>query len=232
MNVTIYGDSILKGVRLENGRYVLDRSWEKRLAETFPFSICNRSHFGCTIEKAMPKLRRESEQPGNADEHVLLEFGGNDCDYDWTAISENPMAHHHCKTPPEQFTADYREAIRLVRESGRTPVALTLPPIHSERYLSFLCRDGLSRINILQWLRDVEAIAGWQETYSDLVRQLAREEQTDLIDLRQAFPRESGELESYLCMDGIHPSRAGQELIYHIFAERAKQWCDACSCTG
>ena len=227
MNVTIYGDSILKGVRLENGRYVLDRSWERRLAEAFPFSICNRSHFGCTIEKALPKLRRDSAQPGTADEHVLLEFGGNDCDYDWAAIAEDPTAQHHCKTPPEQFTADYREAIRLVRESGRTPVALTLPPIHSERYLSFLCRDGLSRSKIMQWLRDVEAIAGWQETYSDLVRQLAREEQADLIDLRRAFPRDRAQLESLLCLDGIHPSYAGQELIYRIFTERAEHWRDA-----
>lgn len=223
VNITVYGDSILKGVLFENGRYVLNRSWEQLLAETYGLTVRNRSHFGCTIEKALPALRRDSETPGSAQERVLLEFGGNDCDYDWAAIAEEPEGRHRCKTPPEQFAADYREAIRLVREGGRIPVAMTLPPIHSERYLSFLCRGGLSRANILRWLRDVEAIARWQAIYSDLVFQLSREEQTELIDLRSAFPREREALEHCLCDDGIHPSRLGQELIFGALRERAAQ---------
>ena len=32
MNITLYGDSILKGVLLEEGKYKMNRSWEQRLA--------------------------------------------------------------------------------------------------------------------------------------------------------------------------------------------------------
>ena len=220
MTVTIYGDSILKGVLFENGGYVLDRSWERALSERFHLSIENRSRFGSTIEKALPRLRRESAEPASG-EPVLLEFGGNDCDYDWAAIASDPQGVHRCKTPPERFAADYREAIGLLRAGGRRPVALTLPPIHSERYLRFLCRRGLSRERILAWLGDVEAISRWQKTYSELVRQLAREEQAELIDLRAAFPSDSAALERCLCDDGIHPSRAGQALIYETLCRRA-----------
>ena len=93
---------------------------------------------------------------------MLLEFGGNDCDFDWAAIAADPEGSYVSKTPPETFESCYRRAIRLVEESGREPIVLTLPPIHSERYLDFICRDGLKKENILRWLGDVDAIYRWQ----------------------------------------------------------------------
>jgi len=212
MKVTVYGDSILKGVLFLDGKYTVDHRWERELAETLRLNVDNRSRFGNTIQKLLPVLRRDGAAEGEGG-YALLEFGGNDCDYDWKAISAEPTGRYRCKTPPEQFLTLYREAIALLRGHGKTPVVLTLPPIHSERYLDFICRAGLSRENILHWLGDVEAISRWQETYSSLVRQVAREEQTALVDLRAAFPREPRALEELLCDDGIHPSRAGQRLI-------------------
>ncbi len=108
----------------------------------------------------------------------------------------------------------YRRAIRLLRESGRKVVLTTLPPINSELYLRFLCRDGLSRENIVRWLGDVEHIYRWQESYSGMVEQLAREERVPLIDLRGAFLRDNRRPEALLCADGIHPSMQGQGLIF------------------
>ena len=214
MNVTVYGDSILKGVVLENGKYVVNRSWEQGLSERFGIKIRNRSRFGCTISKAMAAIRRDCETPCEEDEYAVLEFGGNDCDYDWAAIAAEPDRKYDCKTPPEQFLACYREAIALLRAGGRRPVVLTLPPIHSERYLRFICRGGLSRRDIVHWLGDVEAISRWQAMYSAMAEEIAREERTKLIDLRTDFPRDAAALERFLCADGIHPSRAGQGLIY------------------
>lgn len=213
MNVTVFGDSILKGVLLLDGKYVVNHEWEERVEQQLGVPIRNRSRFGCTIRKALPFIRKDCEAGGTADEYVVLEFGGNDCDYQWAEISAEPDGSFDCKTPPALFTQLYREAIRQVRESGRTPVAMTLPPIHSERYLHFICRHGLSENNILHWLGDVEAISRWQERYSAMVRELAGEEHVKLIDLREAFPRDQKQLGNYLCEDGIHPSRAGQELI-------------------
>ena len=215
VTVTVYGDSILKGVLYENGKYRMNRKWEQRLSEELDLTIRNCSHFGSTIQKIMPALRQNSEEHSEQGGLVLLEFGGNDCDYDWAAIAEDPGGRHCCKTPPELFTACYREAVSLIRSSGRVPLALSLPPILSERYLDFVCRRGISRQNILHWLGDVGAIGRRQRTYSELVSQVAREEQVALIDIRSAFPENREELECCLCADGIHPSAAGQELIYH-----------------
>ncbi len=213
MAITVYGDSILKGILLENGRYVINRRWEERYVREYGVSVTNRSRFGCTIEKAMAVIRRDCLRPCEPGDVAVLEFGGNDCDYNWEKVAAAPEREHSCNTPPAQFASRYRETVRLVRESGREPIVLTLPPIHSERYLRFICRNGISRESILSWLGDVESIFHWQETYSHLAEQVAREEGVRLIDLRRPFLRRK-DWEGLLCADGIHPSQEGQRLIY------------------
>ena len=219
MNVTVYGDSILRGVRFQEGRYVIDHSWEDRLAEAFGLRITNRSRFGNTIRKALPRIERDSETACGDEDYALLELGGNDCDYDWAAVADAPDEPHECKTPPETFRTYYRRAIRLLRESGRKVVLATLPPINSELYLRFLCRDGLNRENIVHWLGDVEHIYRWQESYSGLVDGIGREEKTPVIDLRGAFLRDNRRPDALLCADGIHPSMLGQGLIFDTLAD-------------
>ncbi len=214
MKVTVYGDSILKGVLLEGGRYVVNRDWERRLGEMFHLTIRNCARFGCTILKILPMIRRDSSAPAPEEEIAVLEMGGNDCDFDWAAISRDPDDHYECKTPPREFLRRYREAVELIRQSGRIPVLMTLPPVHSQRYLRYICRDGLSMQNILSWLGNVELISRWQSRYSQMVEQVAREMNVKLIDLRRAFPKDARALEPLLCEDGIHPSRLGQELIF------------------
>ena len=214
MKVTVYGDSILKGVLLDDGKYVVNHTWETQLSEMFHLTIRNCARFGCTIQKILPLIRRDSQQKSVENEFAVLELGGNDCDYNWPEISQAPYQNHECKTPPEVFLTRYREAIRLIRDSARIPVLMTLPPVHSERYLNFICRNGLSRNNILTWLGDVNTIYRWQNRYSEMIEQVAKEEKTQLIDLRKAFPNDALSLESLLCIDGIHPSRTGQKLIF------------------
>ena len=103
MNVTIYGDSILKGILLEDGRYTINREWEKRFTESHDITLKNRSRFGCTIRKALGLIRKDSEKAYGSSEYALLEFGGNDCDYDWASIADDPAGEYDCNTPPESF---------------------------------------------------------------------------------------------------------------------------------
>lgn len=214
MKVTVYGDSILKGVLLEGGKYVVNRDWERQLGEMFHLTIRNCARFGGTIMKMLPLIRRDSGAAAPEEEIVVLELGGNDCDFDWAAISREPDEHYECKTPPREFLRRYREAVDLIRRSGRIPVLMNLPPVHSKRYLRYICRDGLSMANILSWLGNVEVISQWQSRYSRMVEQVAAEKHVKLIDIRRAFPKDPRALEPLLCEDGIHPSRLGQKLIF------------------
>ncbi len=214
MDITVFGDSILLGVLLENGRYRMERSWERRLAQEHALCIRNRAHFGNTLGRALAQIERDCASGGTEGGAVVIEFGGNDCDYDWAAVAADPEGEHVCKTPPERFAALYRQALRRVAESGREPVALTLPPIHSRRYLDHICRGGLSRENILHWLGDVDAIYRWQRGYSEAAAQIAGELGVRCIDLRRSFLRDAHSPEELLCEDGIHPSLLGQGLIF------------------
>ncbi len=217
MQITVYGDSILKGVLLEGGKYRMERSWEQRLAAEHGVQIRNRSHFGNTLGKALPQIRKDCAA-GSPGEITVLEFGGNDCDYDWAAIARDPEGEFSCKTPPALFEALYREALQLLSKSGSKPVVLTLPPIHSRRYLDFICRNGLSQQNILRWLGDVEAIYRWQRGYSEAVSRIAAEQGVRAVDLRRVFLRDRHSPEELLCDDGIHPSRLGQSLIFETLS--------------
>ena len=213
MKAIVYGDSILKGVLLEDGRYVVSHEMEDSISRSCGLTILNRSRFGCTIRKAMDRIRLDSASRAGETEYAVLEYGGNDCDYDWSDVAARPEEAHLCRTPPSDFESDYREAVRLIRDAGRIPVAVTLPPVHSERYLRYICRDGLSRNSILRWLGDVEAISRWQASYSEMIRRMAEEERVFLLDLRSAFLHSGRRPEELLCEDGIHPSRLGQALI-------------------
>ena len=217
MKITVYGDSILKGVVLEDGKYRMERGWEKRLAQEHGLDIRNKAHFGNTLGRAMPQIEKDCAERGEG-ELAVLEFGGNDCDFDWAAIADDPDGSYVCKTPLKDFEALYRRAIRDVENSGRTPIVLTLPPIHAQRYLDFICRNGLSKGNILRWLGDVEAIYRWQRDYSDTVSRIAADMGVRMIDLRRFFLRDGRSPEELLCDDGIHPSRIGQGLIFDAFS--------------
>ena len=223
MDITVYGDSILKGVLQENKRYVVNREWEQLFSRQFGCRISNRSRFGCTIRKALAVIRRDCGRGEGAATLTVLEYGGNDCDFDWAAIAAQPEGEYQAKTPAGEFMADYAQAIDLIRDSGGTPVVLTLPPIHSVRYLDHICRAGLNRDNIVRWLGDVENITRWQAEYSEMARRIAREKNVMCVDLRAAFPREAPELEKHLCEDGIHPSRLGQALIFRTLARQAER---------
>ena len=213
MQATIFGDSILKAVLYENGKYRMNMEPEREFSAESGIQIHNHARFGCTIRKAIRWIRRDCEESGKPEDSVVLEFGGNDCDYDWARISQNPVLRIQCKTPPEEFAALYREALALIRQSGRRPVAMTLPPIHSLRYLNFVCRNGLIKENLLRWLGDAGAIGRRQRLYSELALQVAREEQAEVIDLRAAFPQDETALAELLCEDGIHPNQKGQARI-------------------
>lgn len=213
MQATIFGDSILKAVLYENGKYRMNMEPEREFSAESGIQIHNYARFGCTIRKAIRWIRRDCEESGKPEDSVVLEFGGNDCDYDWARISQNPALRIQCKTPPEEFAALYREALALIRQSGRRPVAMTLPPIHSLRYLNFVCKNGLLKENLLRWLGDAGAIGRRQRLYSELALQVAREEQAEVIDLRAAFPQDETALAELLCEDGIHPNQKGQARI-------------------
>lgn len=212
MLLSIFGDSIMAGVVQEDGRYSRCRDSFQRLEQSTGIQLDNHSSFGSTVVKGFERLNKFLRQ-GSLGDYTLVEFGGNDCAYDWAEVAHAPDEEHLSVVPPELFERQYAQMLQAVEAAGSRPVAATLPPISSRRYLAHICRDGLDSAAILHWLGDLEAISRWQESYSAMVNRVARQLGCRVLDLRAAFPASGPELEQYLCQDGIHPNRLGQKLM-------------------
>lgn len=213
MLLSIFGDSIMAGVIQEDGRYSRCKDQFQRLEQECGAELDNHSRFGSTVVKGYERLEKFLSR-GSLGKYTLVEYGGNDCAFDWSEVAGDPDGEHSCVVPMEQFSRQYEQMLLAVREAGSEPVAATLPPISSRRYLAHICKDGLDSSAILHWLGDLEAISRWQADYSAMVKRVAEKLGCKILDLRSAFPQSGPELEEYLCQDGIHPNRRGQQLMY------------------
>lgn len=214
--IFIFGDSIVKGVtysteadkyKLVSGRFstLASRGWE----------VKNCALVGATVEEGIRMLRRKLVDTAD-NTTVLLEFGGNDCDYRWADISADPTAVHQPKTPLENFTRLYGELVSCARDKGASVYICNLVPLDADKYMKYISR-GLNYDTILGWLGDASMLYRWHEFYSRTTEKLAKDLSCPLIDLRQPFLM-SHQYRNLLSGDGIHPTSAGHELIEETVA--------------
>lgn len=207
----LYGDSILKGVVYQSdvGRYRLCHSPRLDTLNAQGITVCNHSRMGATIQKGIRTLERREACP--EDTLIILEYGGNDCDFDWSAIAADPAGSFLPHTPEKEFLQSYRSAVELARHQGAKVAMLSLIPIDAQKYFRWISRN-LNKDNILRWLGDISMLSRWQEHYNRLVEGLAKSLSCPLIDVRRDFLL-SHQFDSLLCDDGIHPTPAGHDLI-------------------
>ena len=214
--LNVWGDSIAKGVVFDEsrGRYAICRdNCLLKLSREAGVPVENYSVMGQTSDAGLERMRAGGLAPGRV---AVIEYGGNDCDIDWRAASENPEAFHDGKVPLARFAQNLTEMVRRAREAEMLPVLVTPPPLIAQRYFDWV-RKGLNGDNILKYLGDVDHIYRWQANYADHVRALAEKLNVKLVDIRSRM-LESGRLEELICVDGIHPNGKGHELIYETVA--------------
>jgi len=214
-NITIWGDSILKGVILDeqDGRYkVMKNSSISSFAKITDYSIKNNAYFGMTSTKALNRIKASIEnQPPKKDDIVIIEFGGNDCDYNWREIANAPDSIHQPKTTISNFKNSLQNMIDIFKKKGVTPILMNLPPLEPERYFNWVSK-GLNKENLLRFLGDVAKIYRWQEVYSNATEWIARQNNCSLLNVRESFLI-SNNYSSQFCVDGIHPNEKGHEKI-------------------
>lgn len=212
--VVLWGDSLAKGVvwNERRGRHTYAQETAVSVAEReLDIHIINRARFGYTAPQGLELMEKDLAS-GITGDAAVIEFGGNDSNFDWAAISENPEAEHLPNTLPHLFADTLRRMVVLLRERGIRPILMTLPPIDAEKYFHFLVGDKLNAANILRWLGDKQRIYRYQEMYSLLVERVARQTQCALVDLRQACLLDR-DMFCMICDDGLHLTEEGQRYI-------------------
>lgn len=227
-SILIVGDSLCKGVVYDEQRkkyYFLHDSFVNLIQKSIKPVLHNAAKFGATVLNGYQTLLRSLEK--NKPDLVFIEFGGNDCDYDWDEIAKNPYYDHIPKTPLDVFENTLKEMITVVKDSGAVPVVMTLPPLNALNYFNWFTKGDTEKgKNILKWLDDVWRIYWWQERYSSSVMAIAEECGANCIDIRHAFLNKL-DFRKLMCVDGIHPNPSGHVLIASEILAYIKTFADS-----
>ena len=219
-----FGDSVLKGVILENDRYRVCKNRFSNICENvLNIVIANKAKFGSTItigKKVITKnidLIKETKS-----KYVVMEFGGNDCDFNWNEISENPEQEHNSKSIIYDFVELYSKLINDIKNIDKEPVLLSLPPIDSNKYFNHISKN-LNADNILKWMQgNKQFLTNWHERYNIEVFKLAINNDVPIIDITSKF-LEQKDYSDLLCDDGIHPNEKGHAIIADAIKEHIEK---------
>ena len=225
--VIAFGDSILKGVVMKRSqnqnetKYTISESnFSNEVEKRLGFEVSNYGKFGSTIYNGAKVIERNLDKIQNAD-YALLEYGGNDCDFDWNSIAINPGEEHSPKTTIQEFVKKYCEVIDKIKSMGTKPLLLSLPPLCAERYFDYFSKNLNSeeKNSILKWLGgSKDRIANWHQSYNLELFKIAINEQIPIIDITTSFLQKK-DFKDYMCLDGIHPNDKGQRLIAEILCD-------------
>lgn len=180
------------------------------------YEIVNSSRMGATVEMGEALIKKKLTLPAE-DTTVIFEYGGNDCDFKWADISENPSGKFTPNTPMDKFEKIYGTMIKYAADMGAKVRLCNLVPLDSEKYVKWISRD-LSYDNIISWLGDASMLYRWHEYYNRTAENLAEKYGAGLIDIRSPFLL-SHEYKNYICSDGIHPTIEGHKMIDNLIAE-------------
>ncbi|MBF1337798.1 MAG: SGNH/GDSL hydrolase family protein [Mogibacterium diversum] len=219
-DICVLGDSISKGIVFDDlkERYaVLNDNFISLLQREFGTKIKNFASFGATITKGL-RIFEERYSSIKSHKYTLIEFGGNDCNFNWEQISVTPNAEHLAKTPLSEFKATYEDIIEKTMYAGSRPILLTLPPLERNRFFEWVSRD-LNKDNIMKYMGGSTIfIERWHSSYNEMILELADEYGIQVFDIRKPF-LELGDYSNYICIDGMHPNAAGHKLIAKYLRE-------------
>lgn len=221
--ITVFGDSIPKGVFLDNKRLKkTEVNAVSMLERDFGLNIDNRSNFGQTLARLIAKGEIDkfvSNLNQNDKNFVVFSIGGNDADYDWKSIPTNPQIEHGANTDLDSFEQILQQSIQLIQSKGVRVAVTTLLPVHSQRFFDNVICTLADGEQVLKFLNnDVDNISRHQQCYNDCILRVAIRNSCDIIDLRKQFCMLTN-YQDYMCMDGIHPNDEGQALMAHTVAQ-------------
>lgn len=215
--VVAYGDSITKGIIYdeEKSKYAtLKENFTNIISNKIKGQVFNAGKFGSTIIRGASKMYRDVIK--KSPDIVLIEFGGNDCDYNWEDIAKNPDNEYKPNTDIFTFRETLLSMIDTLKNDHILPVLMTLPPLDPQKYFKWITKeDSFAEQNILHWLGTKDALFNWHSSYNKIITEVANETSTVLIDVRTEFLKHI-DYGQFLCKDGIHPNIDGQSLIASV----------------
>lgn len=100
-----------------------------------------------TVDTGDAMLARHSDEIAKS-EYTFIEYGGNDCDFDWMKIAESPAKDYAPKTTLDiisRWHESYNRALFMIAQETQTPIIDITTPFDTFRgdISSLYCADGI-----------------------------------------------------------------------------------------
>lgn len=221
--VLLLGDSILQGITIDpaTNRYILGNHFDwNQIEDCLDIKIKNLSRMGATITYGFNKLKSYLSEHPEID-IVVIEFGGNDCDYVWRDVVNSKSKDISPKTPLNLFKKTLIELIAFLKEKNIKPILMSLPVISSIKYYNWILKDVNNEENLIYFLGDKDHISRHHEMYNQVILDVAKQTKTEIVDVRKTF-LETSNYQNLICDDGIHINAEGARLMTDIFIKHFK----------
>ncbi len=204
MKIVVFGDSILKGViTIPNSGKLFDVTENDSLTlaqKKLGFELDNRSIYGNITSKGLIKLQKFFDKGETAD-FCIIEFGSNDCDYDWGVLVQ--------KVPLENYLENLKQMVSLCRANKVTPLMMGLIPYVCDDWFKTIIK-GQDEKAILDFLGgSPETLGKNQLVYKNAQADFVEKNNVQFLDPWELF---QGHKE-LMCYDGIHPNEKGYQLL-------------------
>ena len=210
--ITLFGDSILFGIIITDGKYAKNKDFDlRKVAKEYDLDLLNVSRMGRNSKEGISAIE-EYLTVHPAPEYAVIEFGGNDADHEWAEIAKNP-APRTPKIPLENYIENLKEMARILENAGSKVSFMNLFPVISKPYFDWVTPTINAKENVLKFLGGTtETILKVHTTYNESVEKLAQSLQRPLINIRKEILGKD-DITPFISIDGVHPSPLGHEII-------------------
>lgn len=227
LKITVFGDSIAKGIVFRDNRYQVAQDNVIALLERhYNVSIENTAQFGQTLRRINDRqlvqryLRRIDETENNL---AVFCIGGNDCSFDWNSVQHTPSEAHTSATTPAEFFELLKENVSLLQSRGVHVMILNLPPLDSEEYFRKYIAEKYDPERVMSFLKeDLANIYRHQEFFSLMLTKFALTNGCSLADIRSRFLWKN-DMRELLCEDGIHLNERGQRVMAEAIVDEVSR---------
>lgn len=215
MKIICFGDSLTRGVSYVKGRLrIIKDNYPAFLQELFSrekdfgVSIINKGVFNDNSDLLLSRIDKDviEERP----DYAIVGIGGNDCNFHWNEVAENPEKEHQAIVPLERYLENVKAIVTKLQSAGITPVILTMPPLDPVRYYRFISSNWSTSIS--HWISMLGGIEHWHGMYNRSLNELIKELDVSKIDVRSAL-KKAGDLIDFISDDGIHLTAKGYKVI-------------------
>ncbi len=211
MKIVCFGDSLTRGVSFVKGRMRILKENYPAFLQQFAsdhITVINKGVFNDNSDLLLSRVEKDviDEHP----DYVIINIGGNDCNFKWDEVAKNPEDEHQPIVPIERYMENLKKLIQRIQETNSIPILMTLPPLDPVRYYKLLAQTYGSSIS--HWISLQGGIEHWHGLYNRSLNSLAEQLNVLKIDVRTAM-KHAGNLNDFISDDGIHLTGEGYKTM-------------------